>query len=695
MATFYLDFTSGSDTARTALTSCVASNPSGTVTRINKTAHGLVTGAVVDLTLFTTWLNTRWQITVVDADNFDLDGAVWQTTADTNGTVTPRGGSSWSDAWKTISSGATGARIQAGDVVRIAKTEDETSMAQSASFTNASNTVTLTTAVTKKIEDAISGWTASTNVTASTNSSRKLGATSQNLAFAAGFTTGKAAYKAIAGGGTQDFSAYNKISFWFFSSATASASAYSIRLCSDTTGDTAVDTLNLPAIPVANVWQAIVIDKGSALGSSIQSVSIVANSDPGTANIRINNIFACGDLHLQSLIGKSGDVNYSLQSIDGTTLKIDSNNTTAQGQGYSGTTESVTIYRRNMALTTPGSGNISIVNTSGSGTGGYIEFSGGWDTGSTTQNGFTWLDGQCFSGTGFTFASNSFIKINNIGFCRYSTATSAANSQMCTIENCRFINSNTAFSGSTFYRGIISDCLFYNNSSVFQLINGANVLVKNSQIRNSSAFGATISGGVRFRGCTFANNASGSVTLAEGGEYGTGAALFSNCLFSDTTEFGFTASRKSFAWSFDHDQTEGSYWGFTEGATVNWQTGTVHDSEPGAWKTAITSTTRSSVLPVTLRVAEIAVNDGAAVTVKAWVKKDHATNIQAKLYVDGVSLSGVSETSDTKSDDTSWEELTITFTPTEKGVISAFLDMWCTSTTSANAYLGTVTITQA
>ncbi len=203
---FYINFASGSDAARTALTSCTASNPSGSITRINKTAHGLVTGAIVDLTLFTAWLNSGWKITVVDADNFDLDAATWQATADASGTVTPRGGSSWTDAWLTTTSGATAARIQPGDSIRCAKTADPVSLGQDATWTDNSQTVTLTTAVTKKVEDAISGWTAATNVTAGTNASRKLGATSLQLTPAAGFAGGKMAYKAIAGGGTQDFS---------------------------------------------------------------------------------------------------------------------------------------------------------------------------------------------------------------------------------------------------------------------------------------------------------------------------------------------------------------------------------------------------------------------------------------------------------------------------------------------------------
>lgn len=139
-ATFFVDDgsvsgTPGNDSARTPLTSCTASNPSGTITRINKVGHGLVTGAVVDLTLFSSWLNEAWKITKVNDDNFDLDGAVWQTTGDASGTVTPRGGSSWADAWETVNSGALSSRIQAGDTVRLAKSGDPVSVG-SAQWTN-------------------------------------------------------------------------------------------------------------------------------------------------------------------------------------------------------------------------------------------------------------------------------------------------------------------------------------------------------------------------------------------------------------------------------------------------------------------------------------------------------------------------------------------------------------------------------
>jgi hypothetical protein len=135
-AVFYLDPDLGNDAARTALTTVTVSNPSGTITRCNKPGHGLVTGAVVDLSLFSSWLNFAWKITVVDADNFDLDGAVWQVTADNNGTATPRGGSSMADAWKTVNVGVTAARHTDGDIIRIKASPDPTAMGQNATWTD-------------------------------------------------------------------------------------------------------------------------------------------------------------------------------------------------------------------------------------------------------------------------------------------------------------------------------------------------------------------------------------------------------------------------------------------------------------------------------------------------------------------------------------------------------------------------------
>lgn len=313
-AVFYLDFEGGSDSARTALTTVTVSNPSGTITRCNKTAHGLVTGAVVDLTLFSTWLNEAWKITVVDADNFDLDGAVWQATADTSGTATPRGGSSKADAWATMNSGATAARIAPGDTIRIMASPDQT-LVGNATWTQYSKTVTLAGAVTANITDCETAWTGSTNVTQTADTAQfKEGTKSAKSVIAAAFTTGKVAYFAT---GTLDLSTYQQVSFWIRNTVAITTGMLELRLCSDTTGDTAVNTVAIPAIPSTSQWVPITVDLAGNLGSAIASISLYANTDPGSNTINLDNILACkasssaDALSLTSLIGKVWNLSWS------------------------------------------------------------------------------------------------------------------------------------------------------------------------------------------------------------------------------------------------------------------------------------------------------------------------------------------------------------------------------------------------
>lgn len=308
-ATFYLDLVNGSDTARSALATVTVSNPSGTITRCNKTAHGLVTGAVVDLTLFTAWLNDAWKITVFDADNFDLDGAVWQATADASGTATPRGGANKADAWKTLLSGATAARIAPNDTIRLMATGYPSSLGINATWTQGSKTVTLASSLTQMVSDCESAWTGSANVTTTADTSNyKEGTKSAKHVIASGFTTGKVAYFAT---GTLNLSGYQQISFWFQNNAAvASGSVLSLRLCSDTIGAVSVQTIAIPAIPSTTNWIPITVDIGSALPSAVESIALYADSDPGTITVQLDDIIACkasssaDSLTLSSLIGK-------------------------------------------------------------------------------------------------------------------------------------------------------------------------------------------------------------------------------------------------------------------------------------------------------------------------------------------------------------------------------------------------------
>lgn len=689
-AIFYINLASGSDAARTALTSCIASNPSGTITRINKTAHGLVTGAVVDLTLFTTWLNAAFKITVVDANNFDLDNTVWQATADADGTVTPRGGSSWSDAWLTITSGATATRLATGDTLRLAKTADELSLSQNATWTDGSQTVTLTSSVTKKIEDAIVAWTPVANVTSATSNIRKLGATSTTITPSAAFTTGKLAYRAIAGGGTQDFSGYQYINLWYQTSLVTAAGTYKLCLCSDATGDTIVNEVLLPAQLANSSYTPVSINYSAALGASIQSVAIYCVIDAGADAIRINNIFASnGDISLKTLIGKTGDVNYNIQSIDGVTIKIDSNNTTATGRGYSGTTATQALYYQvPFEITSTGISNI--LNRTGNRGAGLNICSGGWNTATNLRDGMT-VFASSIVGIGSYFSSTAGWRFENFKFARFLNIMSVANNVE--YSNIVFSGGSVMLGSNTIIDVKVINCLIYNCSGSMSISN-SEIYYINTNLYNNTTSPVSLAIGNYFISCIFANNGAASIAVNNTGAFDRSALQLRNCTLSDASEFSFNVF--SVVYSFNHDNTLNNHWAFYNGATVNWQTTVFQGTDPGAWRTVTSSTTRTSTNPIIIKIAEVACAASALVTVKVWVKKDHATNIGASIYVEDAlyNIAGVTASETTKANDTSWEELTLTFTPTEAGVVPIFAKTYYIAGNS-NSYIGSVTITQA
>lgn len=693
---FYIDPVSGSDTARTALTSCTASNPSGSITRINKTGHGLVTGAVVDLTLFTAWLNDAWKITVVDANNFDLDGAVWQTTADASGTATPRGGASWSDAWKTTTSGATAARTQPGDTIRIAK-NSETSASVNATFTSGSKTVTLASALTKTIEHAVSGWTASTNITGSTNANRKYGATATVMTPGAAFGTGKVCYKAIDGGGTQNFSGYTKISFWFRSTSgtVITASTYKICLCSDATGDTIVNEINIPATVGNANWQIVALDYGGALSSSVQSVAIYANSDPGTTAFSFNNIVACNGVTHETLIGWTGDCFYNVQAFDSTTVTIDSNNTSVGGAGWYGTNGTATLYYVSpfAHLSTNG---MHTINEGGTRILGAITYSGGWDTGTNTQNGRTYFASNSVNTAACFTVGRDWVNFKSFVVARFGTGYSGTNGVSNIVEDCIFSSCGNAILYGASSKQTFTSCKFLNASSEGASANPGGVFIS-CVFANNTNRGVSLLGPSTFISCTFGNNQA-SVIFSNIDLFGSpyfNATLFRNCLFADIAETVTAANTFGTLWSFNHDQTAGNHWGFEYGATINRQSSVVHGSEPVAWRVVHSSSDRNASNVVSMKIGEFAVSASSLVTFKAWVKKDHATDVSCRIKVlDALySLPGITETTATKANDTNWEELTITFTPTSAGIVPIYFESWRTGAQS-NTYIGSVTCTQ-
>lgn len=702
----------GDDAARSTLSAVVFSNPSGDVVRGTSALHGLVTGAVIDVT-GTTNGNGAYKITVNDVNTFDLDGASWAAFngADNIGDAVPRGGSSWADAWATVKSGATAARIQAGDTVRVAKSPDPVSLGITATWNDLSKTVTLASALTLEVDDCDSGWSAANSATVTHNTTRKEGSNCVNVTKSSYLSGTKYAYKALAG--STDFSNYDSATFWVWCDAAFLAGRWKLCLCSDTLGATIVDTFPIPAMPAANVWAPVKVVKsgGGALGSAIQSVAIWSDTSapPSSQDLRIDNINACDNdgLSLVSLLSKSsaavsdGEGWYPIQSIVGTTILLDNTTATgaASGLGYSGTTETVTTYRRETIKTTMAAVSTDSAvafNDSGSETSRLI-FEGGWNPGGT-QNGETFYDGQNGLGYGLYVNAVNYLDVERFSACRYGSGIRFVNSprhhlvSLGTIAAC-----TTGLDGSSPANDLavtiaaVVNCgngvdpgycnshvtvtgkCSNNTGNAFDVEDG---IIDANEVENNDIGARFSQRGGLIRGASMRANASGDLSLNTATQRGQGIAR--NCTLGSSTEI--YSSSFIEGWdlriiSHNHDGGDDHQEWTDGGECYTADTAFAAPAADKMWRLEVTSSYRNAFYPLTKRIFPVACRANEEVTVEAVMRKSHATNVEGGIRILGGQIAGVaSDLTATLADNTNEQTLELTFEPTEAGVV--WVEAW-------------------
>lgn len=693
-------------------------------------------------------------------------------------------GTTFANRWKTITSGATAARIAPGDTIRIMASPTATLVDSSASWTQYSPTVTLGAAVTATITSCDTAWTASTNVTATANTTRKEGTNSANLAIASGFTTGKAAYFAT---GTLDLSTYQQVSFWFFNSGVAvAASTLSLRLCTDTTGDVSVHTIAIPAVASTGQWVPFTVDLATNMNSAIASIALYCDLDPGTVTVRFDNIIACkassnaASLSLTSHIGKvhnlswaastaystsdkrkptpanrnglcynvttSGttgsteptwpqEINatvtdgsvvwtcfgpeetwYPIKSISGTTVTIDNHTGSLQGagRGYNGATESVATYKREtIKLAMAATVSVSNQSVQDSGTAGSpITFSGGWNrTDMTTQTDETWVSAQNGFGRCLFTNSQNWINIENYHSTRANVGLYLSASLSVNINNCHalanttpgiFTSGNVSVFGRGWHLhnngsyGFDQGAFVYTKahqvsasgnmtSGVFTDSNSQNIFDWNSVwTYNNGSYGIehTAFNKIKIRYLTADGNVTACVKASDGD------MVLVSSLLNGTEVGAFTTTRGNAIYSNKHDQTANNHKIFVDGGAIVSDSSTRHTASGISWNYQLTSG-RNNLYPIIMSIAKIKCAANTAVNLTIWTRRD-ATTANGKLLVEGGQIAGVPDdvsVTCTPTINTWVQSSTLTFTPTEDGVVEVKFTAWDDSVSSTNFWI--------
>jgi len=650
--------------------------------------HGYSTGDVVVISGNAT-VNGTWNITVTGTNTFTLDESV------ANGTGS-----------------ASTVRLRTNTCVKLAS------------------------AVTQNIASTgpeRAAWTSGqANVSTGFDTANfKQGRQSDQIIFSVGSTTGLVAYWPTPT--SLDLSSYQQISFWIRNETTAAITAgmLELRLCSDNAGVTAVDTFSIPAVVGTSRWQAFTLDKQANLGSAIQSIAIYAMSAPGTSSLRLSNIIACkassepDSLTLTSLIGKNttGETFWGIQSINGTRVMLDADTnaapTSATVRGYYGTSETVTTWKRETIKLGPAAASTTALQTiQESGTDGSpITYSGGWDrTDMSTQNLETWLDGVNGNGYGISFGT-SWTAMTGLAGVRLNrvlngSATQGTGTDISIIA----ANSNTGNAIAVAQSGKITTAFLCANIASFspsatagsQQINLGNVYSNGALL---SGFRGTINSSIQLNsynnptvGLRVSASMGGKLINSKFGLNGTSldaqgdaSILYCyNCLFDDSIEYTVgTNGTENFLYSQNHDQTADNHKIFSEGFLISSATDQRKTSSGISWKIQPTSSfSWNSLRPIALSLAKVACAANSLVTVKAWMRRSN-TDLTMRLVCKGGQIAGVASDvvdSMTAAADT-WAEQTITFTPTEVGVVEITAEAW--GGTTFSGWVDDMTISQA
>lgn len=432
---------------------------------------------------------------------------------------------------------------------------------------------------------------------------------------------------------------------------------------------------------------------------------------------------------------------------------VSAGTTTITVPGYYGTSETITTHKRETIKVPMASAsttvNVSLVNMQRGGTTPLtpITFTFGWNrTNMNSRTGETWFDGR--NGFGYLsynyYLSGGNLKIDRLCGVRFSYGLFLPGCSYSTITNCHFNNNDISGLYLREVRNVTSDTIYncFNNNNGLYVFSNVGQCSMNNTINNSNngygvlyyntvgfnsltnftiknnINGILLTGGYNltatsgtisdttayalrneslgsnniFKNTNFSTNTSASVRCNAGGPL-----YLINCLLNDTTQVENTASagyaQDCKVYSHNHNQTTNNHNIFCELGLI-YSTATVRYSNNGlAWAMAPTSTSRNIYWPLDLKIATVAVNANSLVTVKAWMRRTSIA-LNFRLRVKGGQIAGV--TNDvvsymTAAADT-WEQVTLSFTPTESGVVEILAECWGGSTFTG--FIDDISITQ-
>ena len=385
----------------------------------------------------------------------------------------------------------------------------------------------------------------------------------------------------------------------------------------------------------------------------------------------------------------------------------------ATASGHSSQKLGVTDTGAGAAATTQ----IQVVNSSGN-LSASLYISGGWDLSTEMQTGQTWFRQMhgtfaTRNGYGLYLSGKTYSNLDRLDFLRYNYGIyySGSSNNTITSATCNS-NANSGIHYATSSNNTIMSATCNSNSYGIHYATSSNNTIMSATCNsnsygiyyaassnntimsatcNSNSYGiyyTTSSNNTIYALSTTGNTTAGifgdnalnichSATIAESTKVATGTAYYSN-----TRQYINNLGGDSYVYS--------NY------ATANSQNATAGGTGK-EWKFAITNAARNSIYPFYIPIARVAVASSGKVTVKVYFKKS-GTGIAGALRCRYGQIAWNDAAQDiivACPNNTSRNQVTLEFTPTEAGVVEIEAGAWYVSSTSQTVIVDDIEITQA
>lgn len=409
------------------------------------------------------------------------------------------------------------------------------------------------------------------------------------------------------------------------------------------------------------------------------SVDITGSGTAFTTELAIGDFILGGDGYWWEVITISSDTSATLY------------------RPYSGTTQSG-VASQKLGITDTGASAAELtifqeIRSSGTASA-NLKISGGWDLSTETQTGQTFFRQMHTTfvnrwGQGLYANAKFNYEISRLHFLRYNYGIDNYNSYnyIITLPICNS-NYNYGITNSGAYNyTIVSPICNSNFRHGISNVNCYNFIYKSPTCNANGTYG--------FRD----DNSNGIIlgTLTTSGNGIAGIANDKLNLFIAKANIAESFKVMNAANYYNSRVSIGDIGGqsyiYTDGGTIVNQAATAGGTGK-EWKFSVTSANRGANYPLNQELARFLVAANKQVTVKLYFKKSHATAIAGALVVRGGQIAGVD--SDVKVEcpsDTNLNQVTLTFTPTETGVVSIEVWVWYVSATG-NVIINDIKIIQ-